>query len=361
MARWRRRPRPLLVVGLALLLVVGLLVVGTLAWQRAHRTSLEEALQRVPASSKRVSFTDWSLVRSRLHARLGDTPGRKAVEGLMSKAYDSDFSAASSIDEAAVALQENFGFGPATAQWEAYAQGRKGATMVLKVPDGSDFDVLADNLRSVGFKKPKKDDGVWVGGPDLVAALDPTISPELQYISLLKDQGLVVTSDEQPYAATAARVAAGKGDSFASVAGAGDLADQLDEPANALLWGRDFACTDLSMSSADDDTQAQAKARVAEVGGVTPLAGLAMGMEPDRTLRVVEHFEDSDRAEKNLRPRAKLAVGEAIGRGGSFSDNFRLTSSKSVGSDVVLRLRPRSRTGYVLSALYDGPVVFATC
>jgi len=283
------------------------------------------------------------------------------VEGLMNKAYDSDYSAASSIDEAAAALQSNFGFSPATAQWEAYAQGRKGATMVLKVADGTDFDVLAGNLRSVGYKLPTKDDGVWPGGADLVAGIDETISPELQYVALLKDRGLVVSSDNPEYAASAARVAAGDGRSFASVNGVGDLADQLGEPANAMLWGKDFACTDLAMSGADDDAQTQAETRVQQVGGVTPLSGLAMAMQPNRTLRVAEHFEDSERAEKNLRPRARLAVGEAIGRGGSFSEEFELTSSKAVGSDVVLVLRPRTTTGFVLSALYDGPVLFATC
>ena len=128
------------------------------------------------------------------------------------------------------------------------------------------------------------------------------------------------------------------------------MAGQLGDPANAMVWGKDFACTDLAMSRADEDAQAQAETLVREVGGVTPLAGLAMAMAPNRTLRVAAHFEDSDRARKNLRPRAELAVGEAIGRGGSFSDDFELTSSKAVGSDVVLDLRPRTKTGYVLSA-----------
>ena len=59
--------------------------------------------------------------------------------------------------------------------------------------------------------------------------------------------------------------------------------------------------------------------------------------------------------------RATLAVGEAVGRGGSFADDFVLESSKAVGSSVVLDMRPRSETGFVLSALYDGPVLFATC
>ena len=49
--------------------------------------------------------------------------------------------------------------------------------MVLKVADGTDFDVLADNLRTDGYTKPKEDDGVWEGGADLVASLDGTAQP----------------------------------------------------------------------------------------------------------------------------------------------------------------------------------------
>ena len=56
-----------------------------------------------------------------------------------------------------------------------------------------------------------------------------------------------------------------------------------------------------------------------------------------------------------------LAVGEAVGRGGSFADDFELTRSRALGSEVVLDFEPRSESGFVLSALYDGPVLFATC
>ncbi|MET0999397.1 MAG: hypothetical protein ABWX73_11815, partial [Marmoricola sp.] len=318
------------------------------------------AVDAVPARSLRVGFTDWGTVRSRLKARLGTSPDEAEIEAFMSRAYDSDFSAASSIDEAAAALQENYGFGPATAQWEAYAQSRRGATMVLSVGD-ADFDELADNLRSLGYKKPKDDDGVWRGGADLVAGIDPTITPELQYVVLLPDSGLVVSSDNAGYAAESARSASGDSPSLGDEDGVHAMVDRLGKPANALVWSGDFACDDLSMSSADSDDQATAEQLVRTAGGVSPLSGLAMGMEPNRTLRVVAHFEDSDQAQQNLRPRARLAVGEAVGRGGSFADTFRLTESRAVGSEVVLDLRPRDRTGFVLSALYDGPVLFATC
>ena len=355
------RRRTLVVAALALALVAGLLVAGVVVWNRLNRTNVEEAMGLVPASSLRVGFTDWGVVRRELDADLGDTPDRDAVEGFIEEAYDTDFAAASSIDESAAALQEKFGFSPATAQWEAFAQGREGATMVLKVADGADFDVLADNLRSAGYEKPEDDDGVWEGGADLVAQLDPTISPELQFVALLEDRGLVVSSDNPDYAETAARVAGGEAGSFSSVDGISDIAGRLEDPANAMVWGKDFACSDLAMSQADEDAQAEAEQLVERAGGVTPLTGLAMAMRPNRTLRVAAHFEDPDRAEKNLRPRAELAVGEAVGRGGSFADDFELESSRAVGSDVLLDLRPRTRTGYVLSALYDGPVLFATC
>ena len=348
-------------IGVALLLVAGLVLAGLVVWRHLHRTPLEQALRVVPASSLRVGFTDWGVVRQRLGAHLGDTPSRSAVDELMSKAYDADWSAASSINDSAGALQEKYGFSPATAQWEAYAQGRQGATMVLKVAAGTDFDVLAGNLRSDGYTRPRQSDGVWKGGADLVAQLDPTLTPELQYVVLLADQGLVVSSDNPDFAGLSGKVASGNGDSVSSQAGVSDVAGRLGQVANAQFWVGDFACSELAMSKADQASQDQAAQLVRQAGGVTPLAGLAMAMEPDRTLRVVEHFEDSERARRNLLARARLAVGDAVGRGGSFSDDFRLTRSRAVGPDVLLDLRPKAPTGFVLSALYDGPVLFATC
>ena len=272
-------PRPVLrrtvlvvvAVALAVVMVVGAVVVGTLVWHRFHRTPLDDALHRVPASSLRVSFTDWAVVRRTLGAHLGASPSDSKIEAFMQKAYDTDFSAASSINDSAVAMQDNYGFSPANAQWETYAQGRKGATMVLKPADGTDFGVLADNLRTIGYRKPKTDDGVWRGGVDLVAQLDPTLTPEMQYVVLLKDQGLVVTSDREAYAVQAAAVAKGDGKSLASTGKVDGLDDTLGRPANAMLWSGDFACEDLAMSQADQDSQTQADDLVQKAGGVTPV------------------------------------------------------------------------------------------
>lgn len=350
--------RVVVLAAAAVLLVTAAVVGGVTWWNRAHRTDFERALALVPAKSLRVGFTDWAAVRQRLDIH---GTGPATVRRLQHKAYDADLSAASSIDQEGVALQRLYGFSPATATWEAYAQSRQGAAMVLQLPDSTDFDRLAGNLRDIGYHQPASDDGVWRGGVDLVASLDPTLSPEVQYVVLLAGQHLVVTSDRQAYAATAARVAAGDDSSLADLDSARTMVSRLGEPAAAMLWSRDFACRDLAMSQAAPGDQREAGQLIQQAGQVSPLSGLVMAMAPDRTLTVAEQFESTEQARENLRARARLAVGDAVGRGGSFADDFTLTSATATGSTVLLRMQPKQRTGFVLSALYDGPVIFATC
>ena len=355
-----RRRRVVLVAGVVVACLVAVLVVRKV-WDDAHRTDLSEALDLVPRSTLRLAFTDWAAVRRQLGVPDQARPSAATIQELTSKGYDTDLSAASSVDESTAALQEHFGFSPATALWEAYAQSRAGATTVVRMPDGFDMDQVTRHLEDLGFTRPSKRTGVWKGGADLVAAIDPTITPELQYVAVLADRHLVVTSDLESYAALAAATALGDRDSLADVSSTRDLVAKLEEPAAALVWSRDFACTDLAMSQADQDAQDQADDLVRRAGGVTPLTGLAMALGADRTLTVAEQFESADQARENLRPRARLAVGEAPGRGGSFSDDLRLRSSRTDGSAVLLELVPKERTGFVLSALDNGPVLFATC
>lgn len=341
--------------------VAGVALVAQRLWREHNRSDLSRALDVVPSATKRLSFTDWREVRSALKVDAGKDPDTALIDDLIARAYDSDLSAVSSVDEAAAALQEHFGFSPATADWEAYAQADGGAAMVLRMPDDFDFDQVRSNLADLGFTKPKNADGVWSGGIDLVAAIDPTITPELQYVTVLADQHLVVTSDTDSYARTAAGVARGKGKSLGDLKSAHDVVAPLDEPAAAMVWSRDFACSDLAMSQADTDSRAQADVLLADAGKITPLSGMAMSFGGDRSLTVSQLFADKAAAKENLGARAKLIVGEAPGRGGAFSDDLKLRSSATDGSTVQLRLTPRAKTGFVLSAIDSGPVLFATC
>ncbi|MBO9521837.1 MAG: hypothetical protein J7518_09890 [Nocardioidaceae bacterium] len=347
------RRRILVAAAVAVLLVAGVLAVRIL---RGDRTDLRAAVDVVPRSTLRLSFTDWAGVRDALGVH---GTGAAAVDRLAKRGYDSDLTGVSSIDESVAALQKYFGFSPLTIDWEAYAQSRAGSAMVVRVP--GDLDRVRDHLEDLGFTKPAKNDGVWAGGVDLVAGIDPTITPELQYVAVLEDQHLVVSSDTADFAATAARAAAGKGPTLGDVGSVRDLAGKTGEPAAATLWARDFVCDDLAMSQADPDTQQQAETAIARAGKITPMTGMAMALSAHRAFSVVQLFESAGQAKENLRARAALAAGEAFGRGGSFGDTLRLVSSRTHGDAVVLRWTPTEKTGYPLSGLSTGPVVFASC
>lgn len=354
--------RRIVAVVVALAVLGGLVVAGHWLWTERNRTDLTRALDVVPAATQRLLFTDWAEVRAALDVPEDASPAEEDISAMMARAYDTDLSAVSSIDSAAVALQKFFGFSPATIAWEAYAQEPTGAVMVVKVPDGFDLDAVQENLDDLGFTRPERETGVWAGGIDLVAAIDPTITPILQYVAVLADKGLIVSSDQEPYAKKAAAVALGEADSLADVAVVGEVVKPVDEPVAAEVWTRDFACADLSMSQADDrDIQNEADVLLAAAGEITPLSGMVMALDADRNLAVSQLFEDADAAKRNLPVRAKLAVGAAPGRGGSFSDDLTLTSSETQDATVQLRFAPKAATGFLLSALNTGPVLFATC
>ncbi|MFL6023217.1 MAG: hypothetical protein ACJ72O_07750 [Marmoricola sp.] len=355
------RRRTVAIAVILLVVLSALVVIGVRFLADRNRTDLRRALDVVPSSTLRLSFTDWAAVRSTVHSNPGQDPSDEAIDRLISRGYDTDLTAASSIDDSAKALQEHFGFSPATIDWEAFAQGRSGATMVARMPDGFDFDAVKRKLASAGFTKPQHDDGVWKGGVDLVATIDQTITPELQYIAVLADRHLIVSSDTEGYAKAAAAVAGGHGRSLGDVASVRDVVSPLAEPAAAMVWAEDFACSDLAMSQASTDDQDTGTSLVDRAGGIAPLSGLVMALGTDRSLTVSELFDSQRAAKQNLQPRAKLIVGPAPGRGGSFSDDLTLTKSHTDASTVQLVLKPRTKTGFVLSALDSGPVLFATC
>lgn len=327
----------------------------------ADRSDFSQALDVVPREADRVSFTDWEKVRDSLDSTIGADSDPAAIEAMITQAYDTDFSASSTIEGSAVALQKYFGFSPATILWEAYAQAADGAAMVVRVPDDFDLDGVRAHLEDIGFTKPAGKNGVWDGGIDLVAALDQTLTPKLQYVAVLDDEHLIVTSETHEYVQHAVDVARGKKKSLGESDAAREVVDSIEEPAAAEFWVDDFACTDLSMSGSFGDDRAQGQALVTQAGKVSQLSGLVMSMAADRTFTVSELFEDADMAKENLEARAKLIVGEAPGIGGSFSDNLTLISSETDGATVQLVLKPRTPTGFVLGALNHGPVLFATC
>ena len=91
------------------------------------------------------------------------------------------------------------------------------------------------------------------------------------------------------------------------------------------------------------------------------VVGVLVGMAATLAMRGYL-YDKKDGEVRDVLARATLAVGPAVGRGSdTFATGFKLTGSRTKGSSVVLTLRPRDSGEFVLSALYDGPVIFATC
>jgi hypothetical protein len=350
------------VVGVTALALVVVASAAVLAWRWIGTTDYEDAVNTMPASTLRATYTDWAQVRAQLDTALDAGTSAAEVSKFLDEAFRADLVSTSAVSGSTQAMARRYGYSPLDATWEMFGQSREGAVVVMRLPEDADFPGIERNLRTLGYEAPSDGAGageVWSGSVDLVAQIDESLTPVMQNVVVLEDERLVLMSDSAEYASAAAR----GDDSLLDADSVGDLAGIADEPVSAVLWASDFACSALSMASADEEDQATAEQLVSEAGGVSPLSGLVMAQQPDRDVVVGMAFESSDQAESNLRPRTELASGEAVGQGGTFADRFSITRARTTGADVVLDLSPAGdpSESTLLSDLSSGPVLFATC
>lgn len=352
----RRRLTTAIVAVVVVVLVAAAVVVGARWWGEAHRTELERAASYAPGDAQRLSWTDWAGVRRQVGADVDASSSAGAVGRFLDQGYDADLTSTSALVQSAPVLQERFGFSPASVEWELFSQSDAGAVVILRMPDDTDFDDLGSRLADIGFDRPSSEGGVWRGGEALLPEVGANLTPELQYVALDADDGLVLTSDTAGYL-----------DEVIDGLGDGDLPDGMEEviagsgePLSAAVYSGDYACSALAMSHADASDEEQADQLVEQAGDVDPVTGFAMAAQPGGDVRVVMSFADDDQARANADSRAKLAAGPAPGQGGDFSDRFSVRSVTADGSVVTLDLHPRDGA-YVLSDLSTGPVLFATC
>lgn len=342
----------------ALVAVAAVLVAGLVAWRLTTPAgAMDRAFAMVPAGSSRVSWTDWEGVRSELDADVDAGSSSEDVDAFMSDAFAEDLSAMSALGTSAGVMQPELGFSPATISWELLAQSPEGAVEMMGVDDDVDLDDVADRLAALGWTEPEDADGVWVGGPDVLAGVGGGLTPELQHFALLADRHVILASDQAPYLEQVLKVVGGDADAADDLA---DIAAELGEPLAAAVYDGAYACERLAMSQADDDAQAEADQLVAAAGGVHPLTAFAMGLLAGGDLRAVMQVEDPDDAPGDADARAQLAGGPAPGQGGDFGDRFSVEDASSDGRTITLDLVPRDGE-YVLSDLTSGPVLFATC
>lgn len=349
----------------AAVVLIVVAVAGVVGWRLVgQRSTFEAAMSLLPHETLRVTYTDWQAVREAAGGTtLGAASSAAQVDRFLSRAYDLDLTSTSGVDESTYALMHRYGFSPLDARWETLAQSREGQVDVMRLDDDVDMEGIERALRRLGYTPPAGGSGVggtWVGGADLVARIDPDLSPVQQNVVVLADQHLVLMSDSAGYVSSAAEVVTGSAPSLLDVAGVSDLASVAEQPVTAVLWASTFACEDLTMGQADEEDQRVADQLVRQAGGVNPLSGLVMAQQASREILVGMHFETDDQASANLQPRVDLASGDAPGQGGSFADRFTVTAGEASGPDVVLTLRPRTREA-VFSDISHGPVLFATC
>lgn len=354
-----RPSRPVLVAGGAAVLVA-LLVAAGLAWQASRETALSRAVEIAPADTQRISWVDWAGVRRQLGADVDarSTPGQ--VEEFLDEAFSSDLTSTSALTSSAPVLQEELGFSPATIAWEMFAQGEEGAVVAMGMGEGLDVDALTGRLADLGFREPEEDadsGGTWLGGPDVLARIGPGLTPELQHLAVLADEGVVLASDRSSYLERAVDVARGDAARLESV---DDVVDHSGEALAASVYTGPYTCEELAMAQADTTEQEQGELLVDQAGEVNPLTGFAMSAQPDGTVRVAMSLETEEQARENAESRAALASGPAPGQGGEFSDRFTVEAAGAEGTVVLLDLEP-VQGEYVLSDLGSGPVLFATC
>ena len=345
-----------LALGLTALAVVAA-VAGLLWWRGGDETRLERAVHLAPAGTERLSWTDWSAVRRQVGVDLGDSPDGEQVAAFLDDAFATDLTSTSALVGSSRTMQDELGFSPGTLDWELFAQSPEGAVDILGLSDEDAVTALADRLAAAGFTEPDEEDGVWRGGADLLARIGPDLTPELQYVALLADEGVVLTSDQVAPLEAAVEAARGDADTLESV---DDVVEASGSPVAASVFTGGYACEQLAMASADPDDQAEADALIARAGEVHPMTGFAMGLRTDGDVRVAMSFEDDDAARTDVETRATLAGGPAPGQGGDFPDRFTLEDATASGSVVTLDVAPVPGQ-YVLSDLSSGPVLFATC
>lgn len=327
---------------------------GVTWWLTRPGSTLAEAVGQAPADAERLTWTDWAAIRAELDADLDADSSGDRVQAFLDEGYDRDLTSTSALVSSARTLQTEFGFSPATLDWELLSQSETGAVVLMGLSDRADVAAIGDNLERLGYTRPDEETDVWVGGADVLARIGPSLTPELQYVAIDADARVVMTSDRVAYLDSLVDGGERGPSSLDNVVAASG------EPLSAAIYTGAHTCSALAMGNADPGDQAEGARLVAEAGSVSPVTGFAMSAQPGGGVRVALSFESEEQARENADTRAALAAGPAPGQGGDFSDRFTVGSVTAEGSVVTLELEPLDGE-YVISDLSSGPVLFATC
>ncbi|TIC88355.1 hypothetical protein E8D34_05350 [Nocardioides sp. GY 10113] len=358
-----------LVIALATAVVAALAGTGVLVARRVLAeppSRLSAAMELAPADAVRLTWTDWAAVRSELDATVSGSSSADDLDAFLGAAFDADLSAMSALISSAPVLQERYRLSPASLEWELYAQSRRGAVVLMGLPDDLDLDELRARLGRLGYRAPDTGDGVWDGGPELLPTIG-SLTPELAYLRIDDEHRVLASSDQraplspgEELRGAVAEPASGSSSADGSAGGIDAAVEALGEVVAAAVYSGDYACVGLALNQADAADQADGARLIEAAGGVHPLDAYAIGTQPGGSVRVTMALESEEAARADADSRSALASGQAPGQGGSFPDRFALDEATADGRVVTLGLSPRPGT-FVLSDMASGPVLFATC
>ena len=354
------RTRRLSVLALATLLAV---VGAGVALSQVERTTptVPTALASMPAETVTGSVTDWAQARELLG-------GGGASAAVLDRAYDRDVSAVSVLADMTAVMERRYGWSVLDARWEALAQSRRGAALVVQLPPDFAMGMVREHLDELGYVEPFESDGVWRGGGDLVAGISPSLTPLMGHAVVLDDFDKVVFSDNVGYAARTAEVIEGARPALAQDESVAAVAEGLEGAVAGVVHAGERGCAVMGFRNATPADRAAAQRRVSAVGGLGRFSAVGMALVPGPSgglrrapLVVAMHFDDGSVAPEEAQHRARLAVGDAPLQGGTYQSRFTVAAAQQRGGDVVLRLRPREADAQLLSDLASGALLFASC
>ncbi|WP_125568112.1 hypothetical protein [Nocardioides baekrokdamisoli] len=309
--------------------VAAIALVGALAWwliplhePSRWRTAIAEA----PAGADRYSWTDWAAVRSALHHPTAD-----AIENA---AYGADLLETTALRNSSTDLTQ-LGFTLNSIDSELFVQSKAGDADILRLNTPVDPST---------WKGWTKTGGYWT-------APNTIVNQVLAYAQVVDGGRILITSNLPTYL-TQAVAALGQSNAVPdTVSGS---------PLSAFTYSGSYACSALAMAHAGADDQASGQDLVARAGMLNPILSYTLARNSATDVSVSMGFDSGDQARTNAITRQNLAVGQAPGIGGSFTDIFKLNRASWSGKVATLDLTPVAGKP-LMGMLATNAVLFATC
>lgn len=309
--------------------VATIALVGALAWwliplhePSRWRTAIAEA----PAGADRYSWTDWAAVRSALH-----NPPADALEN---DAYNADLLETTALRGSSADLTA-MGFALGSIDSELVVQSKAGDAEILRLNASVDPSAWKGWTRT----------GAYWTAPNSIG------NQFMAYVQVTDGGRVLVGSDNPGYLAQAVTALGQSNPVPDTVSGS---------PLSAFTFSGSYACSALAMAHASPDDQASGQDLLARAGTVNPILSYTLARNSATDVYVSMGFDSGDQAKTNAITRQNLAVGQAPGIGGKFTDIFTLDKATWTGKVATLDLTPVDGKP-LMGMLATNAVLFATC